>query len=68
MTEACDFVAVLARAANKSAEYIIVSDYEEGVCVDPGERETILGTGGPGPPGKGEEGQQLLPDSGGGET
>jgi hypothetical protein len=45
----------------------IVTDSEEGVCVDPGERDAILGTGGPGPPGKGEE-QQLLPDSGGGET
>jgi hypothetical protein len=45
----------------------IVTDSEEGVCMDPGERDAILGTGGPGPQGKGE-GQQLLPDSGGGET
>jgi hypothetical protein len=43
-----------------------VTDCEEGVCVDPRERDAILGTGGPGPPGKGE-GQQLVPDSGGGE-
>jgi hypothetical protein len=46
---------------------VIVTDSEEGVCVDPGERDAILGTGGPGPPEKGE-GQQLVPDSGGGET
>jgi hypothetical protein len=32
--------------------------------VDPGEKEAILGTGGPGPPEKGK-GQQLAPDSGG---
>ncbi len=44
-----------------------VTGTREGVCLDPGERDTILGTGGPAPPGKGE-GQQLVPDSGGGET
>jgi hypothetical protein len=42
----------------------IVRDSGEGVCVDPGEREAILGTGGPGPPEKGK-GQQLAPESGG---
>jgi hypothetical protein len=42
----------------------LVTDSGEGVCVDPGEREAILGTGGPGPPEKGK-GQQLAPDSGG---
>jgi hypothetical protein len=42
----------------------IVTDSGEGVCVDPGKREAILGTGGPGPPEKGK-GQQLAPDSGG---
>jgi hypothetical protein len=41
-----------------------VTDSGEGVCVDPGEREAILGTGEPGPPEKGK-GQQLAPDSGG---
>jgi hypothetical protein len=46
---------------------IFVTDGEEGVCVDPGEREAILGMGGPGPPEKGK-GQQLAPDSGGGGT
>jgi hypothetical protein len=46
---------------------IFVTDGEEGVCVDPEEREAILGTGGPGPPEKGK-GQQLAPDSGGGGT
>ncbi len=44
-----------------------VTDGREGVCVDPGKRDAILGKGGPAPPGKGE-GQQLVPDSGGGET
>ncbi len=46
---------------------IFVTDGGEGVCVDPGEREAILGTGGPGPPEKGK-GQQLAPDSGRGGT
>ncbi len=46
---------------------IFVTDGEEGVCVDPGEREAILGMGGPSPPEKGK-GQQLAPDSGGGGT
>jgi hypothetical protein len=41
-----------------------VTDSEEGVCVDPGEREAILGTGEPGPPEKGK-GRKLVPDSGG---
>jgi hypothetical protein len=36
---------------------VTVTDGREGVCVDPGERDAILGTGGPAPPGKGE-GQQ----------
>ncbi len=44
-----------------------VTGGREGVCLDSGERDTILGMGGPAPPGKGE-GQQLVPDSGGGET
>ncbi len=44
-----------------------MTDSGEQVCVDPEEREAILGMGGPGPPGKGR-GQQLAPDSGGGET
>jgi hypothetical protein len=35
--------------------------------VDPGEREAILGMGGPDPPEKGK-GQQLVLDNGGGET
>ncbi len=35
--------------------------------MDPGERDAILGTGRPGPSEKGK-GQQLVPDSGGGET
>ncbi len=38
-------------------------DSGEGVCVDPGERKAILGTGGSGPPERGK-GQQLAPDSG----
>jgi hypothetical protein len=42
-------------------------DDGEGVCADPEEREASLGMGGPGPPEKGG-GQQLVPDSGGGET
>jgi hypothetical protein len=46
---------------------ISVTDGRERVCADPGKRDAILGTGGPTPPGKGE-GQQLVPDSGGGET
>jgi hypothetical protein len=41
-----------------------VTDSGKGVCVDPGEREAILGMGGPGPLEKGR-GQQLAPDSGG---
>ncbi len=44
-----------------------VTDIGERVCVDPEKRKTILGTGGHGPPEKGR-GQQLVPDSGGGET
>ncbi len=47
-----------------------VKDCREGGCADPGnpgKRDDILGTGGPAPPGKGEE-QLLVPDSGGGET
>ncbi len=47
-----------------------VTDGREGVCADPGnpgKRDATLGTGGPAPPAKGE-GQQLAPDSGGGET
>jgi hypothetical protein len=44
----------------------IVTDNEEGVCVDPGERGAILETGGPGPPERGK-GQQLAPDSRGEE-
>ncbi len=44
-----------------------VTDGREGVCMDYGERDAILGTGGPASPGKGE-GQQLVLDSGGGET
>ncbi len=40
-----------------------VTDGREGVCMDPGEKDAILGTGRPTPPGKGE-GQQLVPDSG----
>ncbi len=44
-----------------------VTDSEEGVCVDLGERDAILGAGGPGPPERGK-GQQLVPDSGEGET
>ncbi len=46
---------------------VFVTDGREGVYVDPGERDAILGTGGPAPPGK-REGQQLVPDSGGGKT
>jgi hypothetical protein len=45
----------------------IVTDGREGLCADPGKRDATLGPGGPGPPGKGE-GQQLVPDSGRGET
>ncbi len=41
-----------------------VTDSEEGVCVDPGEKGAILETGGPGPPERGK-GWQLAPDSGG---
>jgi hypothetical protein len=44
-----------------------VPNHREGVCADPGKRNASLGAGGPGPPGKGDE-QQLVPDSGGGET
>ncbi len=44
-----------------------VLNHGEGVCADPGKRDAILGIGGPDPPGKSEE-QQLVPDSGGGET
>jgi hypothetical protein len=40
-----------------------VPNYGEEVCVDPGKRDTTLGAGGPGPPGKSDE-QQLVPDSG----
>jgi hypothetical protein len=40
---------------------IIVTDSGKGVCVDPGEREAILGTGGARPLRKGI-GQQLAPD------
>ncbi len=40
---------------------INVTDNGEGVCVDPGERETFLGTGGPGPaPQKRERGSSWL--------
>jgi hypothetical protein len=39
-----------------------VADSGEGVCVDPGEKGAILGTGGPGPPERGK-GWQLAPDS-----
>ncbi len=46
---------------------ILVMDGREGVCADPGKRDATLGAGGPGPPGRGEE-QQLITDSGGGET
>ncbi len=46
---------------------VIVPNCREGVCADPGKRDATLGAGGPGPPGKGDE-QQLVPDSGGGET
>ncbi len=38
---------------------IVVPDSGKGVCVDPGEKEAILG---PGPPGGGK-GWQLAPDS-----
>jgi hypothetical protein len=44
-----------------------VTDSGEGVCVDPGEREAVLGTRAPSPPERGKR-QQLAPDSGGGET
>jgi hypothetical protein len=47
-------------------DYISVTYSGKQVCVDPEEREAILGTGGPGPPEKGR-GQQLAQDSGGGE-
>jgi hypothetical protein len=43
---------------------VFVTDSGEEVCVDPEEREAILGTVGPGPPEK-RRGQQLAPDSGG---
>ncbi len=45
-----------------------VTDGREGVCADPGKRDATLGTGGPAPPLPGKGGQQLVPDSGGGET
>ncbi len=45
----------------------LVADSGEGVCVDPGEKEAILETGGPSPPEKGK-GRQLAPDSGREET
>jgi hypothetical protein len=41
-----------------------VEDSGEGVCVDPGEKGAILGTGVPSPPERGK-GRQLVPDSGG---
>ncbi len=44
-----------------------VPNYGEGVCADPGKRNATLGAGGPDPPGKSDE-QQLVLDSGGGET
>ncbi len=44
-----------------------VLNHGKGVCADPGKRDATLGGGGPGPPEKGSE-QQLIPDSGGGET
>jgi hypothetical protein len=44
-----------------------VTDSGEGVCVDPGEKGTILEAGGPGPP-RGGKGWQLASDSGGEET
>ncbi len=43
---------------------VSVADSGEGVCVDPEEKEAILGMGGPGPPERGR-GRQLAPDSGG---
>ncbi len=48
-----------------SVMLVRVTDSVEGVCVDSGEKEAILETGGPGPPG-GEKGGQLASDSGGG--
>ncbi len=48
--------------------HMTVTEGVERVCVDPGERGTILeagGVGGPGPPGEGKGGQ-LASDSGGG--
>jgi hypothetical protein len=47
----------------ETAKLSSVTDGREGVC----ERDATLGAGGPGPPGRGEK-QQLVPDSGGGET
>jgi hypothetical protein len=47
---------------------VVVTDGVEGVCVDTGEMGAILeagGVGGPGPPGRGKDGQLAL-DSGGG--
>jgi hypothetical protein len=46
---------------------ISVLNHGDGVCADPGKRDTTLGVGDPGPPGKDDE-QQLVSDSGGGET
>jgi hypothetical protein len=46
---------------------VLVPNYGEGVCMDPGKRDATLGAGGPGPQVKSDE-QQLVPDSGRGET
>jgi hypothetical protein len=46
---------------------ILVPDYEEEVCADPGKGDATLGVGGPGPP-AGDSESQLIPDRGGGKT
>ncbi len=59
---ACYVNVSLCHLVNKAE--LSVTDSGEAVCVDPGERVAILGTGGPGPP-ENRKGQQLVPDSGG---
>jgi hypothetical protein len=53
---------------HNSFQKLSVTDGERGECVDPGKNGAILGAGGdegPGPPGRGKNGQ-LASDSGGG--